>query len=586
MSQQLLRSPMTLLVCFLGGLMVPHKLIAQTAIREIPLDADKQSAASQWVSEALLAVSSPEGSSLGPTGASRAYAILGTAMFDAWSAYQPQPGSTVLGDTLQQPFQANTLANKSEAVSYAAFTVLSDLFPDPTSVESFRSRMTHLGFNPDTPSTTAANIGITMANELLAIRRADGSNQVDGYADTSGYLPVNSAADIPNSLSVMDRWTPENVPIDSLPGDADHLRVQSPLTPHWGSVTPFALTSAELYPLADPEPFLLDPQAVADLSAGTITRADNTVVAISKDLIGIDINPRFIEQAIEVVEFSASLSPPPANELPGGEIEGETRKLIAEFWEDPAGTPYPPGTWMFFAQKVGERENPDLDTDVPLFFAVGNAVLDAGIASWEAKYQTDYVRPVRAVRELGRLGLIGEPNSDGEFEIEAWAGPGFGTQSILATEFLSYQTPGGDPSPPFPEFTSGHSTFSAAAAEVLRLMTGSDAFLLGDGTLGLSVAFQPGDSRFEPGITPTQEIVLNWPTFSAAADEAGISRLYGGIHFQDGDLEGRALGRSVGAAVFEKVQFFQTSGVVIPEPATLVYVACGGLAVVARRRGT
>ena len=143
----------------------------QTAIVDIPLDENRPRVASQWGSEALFAVSDPAGSSVGPTGASRAYGILGTAMYDAWSAYEALPASTVLGDTLQQSAAANTSANKQEAITYAAFNVLSELFPSPNLVQSFRDRMTGLGYDPDGASSSAANVGVTMANELMAQRR-------------------------------------------------------------------------------------------------------------------------------------------------------------------------------------------------------------------------------------------------------------------------------------------------------------------------------------------------------------------------------------------------------------------------------
>ena len=99
--------------------------------------------------------------------------------------------------------------------------------------------------------------------------------------------------------------------------------------------------------------------------------------------------------------------------------------------------------------------------------------------------------------------------------------------------------------PAFPEYLSGHSTFSAASAEVLKAFTGSDAF-------GNSVVVPAGSSRIEPRQTPAQSVVLSWPTFSDAADQAGLSRRYGGIHFERGDLAGRAVGRQVGARVWEK----------------------------------
>lgn len=97
--------------------------------------------------------------------------------------------------------------------------------------------------------------------------------------------------------------------------------------------------------------------------------------------------------------------------------------------------------------------------------------------------------------------------------------------------------------PPFQEYVSGHSAFSAAAAEVLKRYTGSDAF-------GASVTVAAGSSRVEPGLVPAQDITLSWPTFSAAADEAGISRRYGGIHFIEGDVVSRELGRKIGAQAY------------------------------------
>jgi hypothetical protein len=113
---------------------------------------------------------------------------------------------------------------------------------------------------------------------------------------------------------------------------------------------------------------------------------------------------------------------------------------------------------------------------------------------------------------------------------------------IAGEEWQPYQ-PDWFPTPPFSEYVSGHSAFSAAGAEILRRFTGSDDF-------GASVTITQGDLGIEPGV-PAQPVRLSWATFSAAADEAGMSRRYGGIHFEDGDLEGRRLGRAVGALVWE-----------------------------------
>ena len=472
----------------------------------------------------------------GPTIASRAYAIVHTAIYDAWSAYDPLAVGTQLEDDLQRPLSENTDANKTEAMSFAAYRVLSELFP--TETELFNELMAELGYDPNnttTDTTTPAGIGNVSAEALLTFRRNDGSNQLgndpngDGtpYSDISDYEPTNPIGD-PIDI---ESWTPETIPIDAEPGEEE--RVQTFLTPQWGDVIPFSLASGDVFRPTAPEPFLLVDGEV-DLEARTITLADGSVVEITPDIIGTIINPAFIEQTEEVIAISANLT--------------DEQKLVAEFWEDGGGTSFPPGTWMTFGQFVSARDNNTLDEDVKLFFNLGNAVFDAGIATWESKTFYDYARPVRTVRELGELGLIGEFNPElGGFAIDAWAGPGEGTQTILATDFLTYQTPGGDPSPPFAEYVSGHSTFSAAAAEILQLSTGSDDF-------GASITFQAGESRFEPGVTPEESITLEWETFSEAADEAGISRLYGGIHFEDGDLNGRALGQQVAESVWQETQ--------------------------------
>jgi hypothetical protein len=105
------------------------------------------------------------------------------------------------------------------------------------------------------------------------------------------------------------------------------------------------------------------------------------------------------------------------------------------------------------------------------------------------------------------------------------------------------------PTPPFPEYVSGHSTYSAAAARILELWTGSDRF-------GDSVTIPAGSSKIEPGATPARPITLHWETFTDAANEAGISRRYGGIHFRAADLTGRLLGRVIAFQAWSKAQSY------------------------------
>jgi hypothetical protein len=127
----------------------------------------------------------------------------------------------------------------------------------------------------------------------------------------------------------------------------------------------------------------------------------------------------------------------------------------------------------------------------------------------------------------------------------AWGGPEGGTQVIDGEDWFPYQRTT-FPTPPFAEYTSGHSTFSAAAAEILKRFTGCDRF-------GASVTLRAGSSYIEPGLSPATEVTLSLDIFSEAADRAGLSRRYGGIHFGQGDRDGRAAGRLVAAQIWKKV---------------------------------
>jgi hypothetical protein len=302
---------------------------------------------------------------------------------------------------------------------------------------------------------------------------------------------------------------------------------------------PFALESADVFRPDEPEPFLLVDGKI-NLEKKTITLEDGKVIKIDRNEIGKTINPDFIAQAEQVVNVSAHLT--------------DEQKIITEFWENGMGTAYPPGTWLNIGEFVSSRDSHSLDDDAKMFFTLSNALCETSIASWDAKRYYDYTRPVRAIRELGKLGLIGEYDSQlGGYAIDAWGGVGQGTQKILATDFITYQLPGGNPSPAFPEYTSGHSAFSSAGAYILKLFTGSDDF-------GANVKVNSNQSRFEPGVTPSSEITLEWDTFSEAATEAGMSRLYGGIHFEDGYLSGQTLGKEVADVAWDKAQYFIHGG--------------------------
>ncbi len=234
----------------------------------------------------------------------------------------------------------------------------------------------------------------------------------------------------------------------------------------------------------------------------------------------------FLDQARDLLDLSASLA--------------DEQKVIAEYWADGPRSELPPGHWNLFAQYVARRDHHGnqshgLERDVKLFFALTNAIADAGCCAWDNKRAFNSVRPITAIRMIFRGQLV-----------RAWGGPYQGTKLIDGAAWFPYQ-PTSFPTPPFPEYSSGHSSFSAAGAEILKLFTGSDRF-------GGTTTFRAGSSKVEPGLVPSGDITLSWATFSDAADQAGMSRRFGGIHFERGDLDARATGRIAAQMAWKKAQ--------------------------------
>jgi hypothetical protein len=435
----------------------------------------------RWSEQALAAIRALK---TGPTVNARALAIVHTAMYDAWAAYDPTAVGTRLGGSLRRPAAERTDAYKSQAISYAGYRALLNLFPARSA--DFRALIAAMGYDPDDASTDPASptgVGNQAAAAVLAFRASDGSNQANGYADTIGYQPVNT----PDQVNDPFRWQPLRHPNAS-----GAIIVQKYLTPHWGYITPFAMTSHDQF-----------------LPPGPTQRT----------LLQLD------EEVTDTLLASATLT--------------DLTKVKAEYWADGPDSETPPGHWLLFAGAVCRARGYSLDQSAKLTFALANAELDASIAAWNSKLRWNYVRPITAVRvrTKGKLVL-------------AWAGPYKGTRLIRGETWHPYQA-ATFPTPPFAEYVSGHSTFSGAGAKVLQQFTGSDLF-------GARVTVRPGTSFVEPGATPLLPTILIWPTFSAARDDAGVSRRLGGIHFPDADHHGRTLGASVGQQAWVKAQTYFT----------------------------
>lgn len=432
----------------------------------------------------------------GPPQVARSLGIIYTCIYDAWSAYDPI-ADAVHSTVARRPAPQRTEANRRKAISQAAYRALVDQFPPTIFAPDFKaayeaaiaSLLTAEGIAVGDGSTSPTNpvgVGNLASQAVLGFRQTDGANEAGLYASPVAYVPRNPPMFVllpaaVDAVADVGAWQPL-----SYLNASGELKTPSFIAPHWGMVKPFAMASGDAF---RPGP----PQAVTAQG--------------------------FLDQALHVVNIQARLS--------------TQHKVIAEYWADGPNSEMPPGHWCQFAGWVADRDHMNLGQTVKMFFAVANAILDASIATWDAKAHYDYVRPITAIRTL----LRGQ-------RIQAWGGPGVGTVGMPGESWRPFQA---DvfPTPPFAEYTSGHSAFSMAAATVLKHFTGSDAF-------GASYT-QSVPLRADP-YEPVGGTVLQWPTFTFAAEQAGMSRLYGGIHFYEGNVAGLKMGRQVGDKAFEVAQ--------------------------------
>src|SRR4030095_16421772 len=286
--------------------------------------------------------------------------------------------------------------------------------------------------------------------------------------------------------------------------------IQTFIAPHWERVTPFALTSASQF--------------------------DDVLTIPPPDYV--KNSGRYQDDVTDMIQFSRSL--------------GFQQKLIVEYWADGPASELPPGHWGLFAQFVSQRDNHTIDEDAKMFFAMHNASFDAGIVAWHIKRMYNGVRPITAVRFAKR----GQTFS-------AWGGPGRPVEQVPGEKWSPYN-PGTNLTPPFPGYFSGHSVFSRSSATVLSLFTGSDYFgfstvlgpcfgkvelLIGSPECNSALPQTWGGARGEP-------VTFSYATFDDAANEAGLSRLYGGIHFVDDNTTAQYVGYLIGVQAWSKALTF------------------------------
>ncbi len=590
--------------------------------------AQERSVARAWNEQMLAAIrlDSPR-----PTVHARTLFHVSTAMYDAWAAYDPFAGAHLVDESTAAQEIGPT--DRQTAVSYAAYRVLLSRFSvspgAATSLAAFQACMQDLGLDPANNSTSgnsAIAIGNRIGAAIIAHGLQDGSNQQGSYQGT--FVPVNTPMPVASpgtgGVANINSWQPL-IP----PGAAG---AQSFLTPHWRDVVPFAMTrSGADVPYADPGPPALiggvgDTQVRADIvevirNSSQLDPADSAMVNASPRVrgnnpLGTNSGSGHAVNPMTGLAYADNLVK-----------RGDWTRVLSEFWADGPRSSRPPGHWNEIANVVSDHPSNvqrfggrgpllgNLEWDLKLYLMLNGAMHDNAIATWEVKRAYGASRPITLIREMATRGQSSSPTLPsyhvnglplesglielvtpassapgqrhahlaagiGKIAIRAWAGhpaqpatQAGGSAWILGESWIPYQ-PRTFVTPPFPGYTSGHSGFSRAAAEVLTAMTGSPYFPGGLGEAAAATGGQGFALNFEFG--PSAPLRLQWATYFDAADEAGISRIYGGIHPAFDDFPGRVIGRSVGLTAITRARSLfgvGTAALPVPGPDALALLA-------------
>src|SRR5712692_9826394 len=257
----------------------------------------------QWNNAALQGIRDAK---LGAPMVARALAVVHTCMYDAWSAYDERAVGTQLQGALRRPASERTLANKQEAISYAAYRALVDVLPSDTN-SVYAPLMKQLGYDPDDNSTdieTPTGIGNVACAAVLEFRHHDKSNQLGDlaqgpYSDWTAYAPLNKPTPVPTGTSMSDpnHWQP----LTYLSSTGD-LVTQRFVGAQWCDVIPFAMSKGDEFRWLVR---LFGPATYGSLE--------------------------YQQQAEELVDLSAGLT--------------DRQKMISEYWSDGPNSEQPPGHW-------------------------------------------------------------------------------------------------------------------------------------------------------------------------------------------------------------------------------------------------
>ena len=379
----------------------------------------------------------------------------------------------------------------------------------------------------------------------------------------------------------------------------------------WLWVRTFALSRT------DPNKPWIDPGPPPFLGTATDDAFKSNLVAVIRsssqlttgDGVMIDISPATIGNNTLGANDGHGYTTNPITGFPYASnivLRGDFTRALTEFWADGPSSETPPGHWNVIANQVSDNTpvkriggtGPEVDRlewEVKLYFALNAALHDAACAAWSVKRYYVGWRPLSAIRYCGGLGQSSDPGlpsyntnglplvpdlielvtadtvasgrhaglTPGKIAIFCWPGqPEFpdtdtsGVHWIHAEDFIAYQKKT-FVTPAFPGYISGHSTFSRAAAEIMTAFTGSKWFPNGLGSYTIT--------RLIDEAGPTQPVTLQWASYYDAADQVGLSRIWGGIHPPVDDFTGRRVGSQVGQGAWELAQKFFDGSIINSE---------------------
>jgi len=412
------------------------------------------SVARQWNEELLQAI---RGDFARPTVHARNLYHTSVAMWDAWAAFDPGADGVIYSNFA---WSANIQAAREEAISYAAYRLLSWRFANSPGAEetlpSLNRKMDELGYDRAFTSTEGASpaaVGNRIARAIIEFGLEDGANEEGGYENLF-YQPVNKALlpVFPGNPDITDpnRWQPLALSffVDQagrvIPGGSPEF-----LGPEWGAVTPFSLQEEDLtiyqrdgfdyWVFHDPgPPPFIGSERDAEYKAGFEQVAIWSGYLDPSDGVAIDIGPGARGNNTLGTNDGSGYAVNPVTGrpyAPNRVLAGDYYRVLAEFWADGPDSETPPGHWFTLANYVSDHSMvekrlagegallDELEWDVKLYLTLGGAMHDVAISAWGVKGWYDYIRPISAIRYMCDMGQSSDP------ELGSWNPDGINLKS-------------------------------------------------------------------------------------------------------------------------------------------------------------